>query len=1204
MKCPDCQTINPDMARFCMNCGHSLSNQTFESAPLGPTNPAERVLQKYRTNTAELLRTRNESERRIVTILFCDVKGSTAMAEKLDPEEWAEIMNKVFEHLIGPIYRYEGTVVRLLGDAILAFFGAPVAHEDDPQRAVLAGLDIIAAIRDYRHQIKKERGLDFDVRVGINTGLVVVGAIGSDLRAEYTIMGDAVNLAARMEQTAQAGTVQIAVDTHKFIEPLFEFESLGGIEVKGKSKPVSAFRVLCKKEAPGSLRGIDGLNTPLVGREKEMSQLRQILVNLEEQQQGQIICLIGEAGLGKSRLRRELKSEWQQLPTTTPRLWSESQGISYNTTHPYGQFQQRLRSACGATDTDSVEVVSQKMVRFLESVPSQKQMQLARICDILLTLDQDSEAPQLQGEALKRELFETILGTYQAWSAKGPIVMAFEDLHWADPASIELLIHIFQLVAKVPMLFLCVFRPDQAAPSWQVKSVAAEKYAAYYTEVNLKPLSTAESSLLVENLLTISDLPAQIRDIILEKAEGNPFFVEEIVRSFIDNGIVQRDPTGSYWQATSHVTDIAIPDNVHGLLAARIDRLPKAARHTLQLASVIGRTFTYPVLQSVANGTGYLLEQHLSTFEEIGLIRQLRFEPEAEYMFHHILTQEAAYNTVLLKRRREYHRRVGQTLETLYAGRLEDRASLLGHHFHRAEDYDLAKHYYIMAGDLAVRLYANTEASTHYQQALEITKLDLATKDDLAAICMVLTDLYLKHGRSLELVGRYADALANYQEMQTLALKQEYKSMQLAALIALTTIYAIPTAQYEPKKGIALAQQALLLARELDDAPAEAKILWTLCLTNLFGGRATQAVQYGEQSLTIARRLDLQEQAAYTLNDLQRAYMSVGEMGKARQALDEAGQLWRKLDNKSMLADTLGNTVIVNFVVGNYDRAIVASEEGYEISQAIGNRWGQAHNLIIAGLVHFERGDIDKAIAANNKTIELAEQIGFIPPQIGSRASLGWLYASMGQVKQGLELNTLALQIAAEQFPSWQLWPLSMLARLHVLAGNLRAAKAVIKACQQQPGQETVTMGPFFVLLAEIELSLAQKNYSAGLEIADKTLTLIQQNQAIVFKADTLYLKGLMLYRQGQLHEAYDIFSAARSEAETVNARRVLWPILCMLSELEAQQGYASMAGFLQQQAREIINYIADHTGSPELRDSFLDLPQVQLVIESTKNPL
>src|SRR5512133_148813 len=312
MNCPNCQTSNPDQAKFCMNCGYSLA-ATPHAEQRGINDPGvknhslDRFIPQELVNKIEAARAVDAmvGERRVITMLFCDVKGSTAAAEKVDPETWTDIMNGIFEYMIRPVYKYEGTVPRLMGDAILAFFGAPITHEDDPQRAVLAGLEIQAGIQPLVDEIRRKHGLELGLRVGINTGLVVVGAIGSDLRMEYTAIGDAINLAARMEQTAVPGTVQISDETYKLVAPFFDFEALGEVEVKGKATPIKTYRPLGVKKSPGHLRGLEGLTSPLVGREAQLALLKQQLNQLKVGT-GSVVTVIGEAGLGKSTLIAEL----------------------------------------------------------------------------------------------------------------------------------------------------------------------------------------------------------------------------------------------------------------------------------------------------------------------------------------------------------------------------------------------------------------------------------------------------------------------------------------------------------------------------------------------------------------------------------------------------------------------------------------------------------------------------------------------------------------------------------------------------------------------------------------------------------------------------------------------------------------------------------------------------------------------------------
>ncbi|HZY45587.1 MAG TPA: adenylate/guanylate cyclase domain-containing protein, partial [Anaerolineae bacterium] len=495
----------PEAAIFCDHCGRQLTSQF--GAPLAstvqplldaptvnkvsaaprpkpavPPSEAEAQLQQYipkeLMKKLDAARTRSEmvGERRVVTMLFCDVKGSTAAAEQLDPEDWSEIINGAFEHMIKPVYKYEGTLARLMGDAILAFFGAPIGHEDDPQRAVLAGLDIVTAIQPYCERMKQKWGIDFNVRVGINTGLVVVGAVGSDLRMEYSALGDAVNLAARMEQTAAPGTVQIAYDTYKIIKGTFEVEDLGGIEVKGKTEPVLAYRVLARKAAGVRIRGIEGLSVEMVGRTTELSTLRSVIVNLK-QGVGRIVCVLGEAGLGKSRLVSETAKVFH-AELGSQGDWHETISLSYETNQAYGLFQRLILNMNGIAYNDAPSIVREKLIGLTDSLPVAKRPRALQAFETLFGLASDAErdTPPLEGEAFKLELFEAIASWWRTRCANHPTVLVFDDMHWSDAASIELLNRLLPLTSEIPLVLLCAMRAERSAPAWQIKTVAADEF--------------------------------------------------------------------------------------------------------------------------------------------------------------------------------------------------------------------------------------------------------------------------------------------------------------------------------------------------------------------------------------------------------------------------------------------------------------------------------------------------------------------------------------------------------------------------------------------------------------------------------------------------------------------------------------------------------------------------------------------------------
>ena len=511
-------------------------------------------------------------ERRTITVLFCDVANSTALAEQLDPEDWAEIMNRAFQHLTAPINRYEGTVARLMGDAVLAFFGAPVTHEDDPQRAVLAALDILDSIGPFREEVQREYGLDFTVRIGINSGPVVVGDVGSSSATEYTAMGDAVNVAARMEQTAVPGTVQLSSDTYRLVAPLFDIEPLGEIEVKGKSDRVAAYRVLGVKAQPGRLRGFEGVSAPLIGRDREFTQLKNALERLR-QGRGQIVCIIGEAGLGKSRLLEELHQEWVQA--SPPDSWEVTQGIPYDSSRPHGLFQNFARNMFGIELDDAAEVIHEKVDAGMraDGVDSEAIELCSVAMERIIAAKVLYDAPDFSADVVKQDIYEM---TYPAWretAAAGPVVMVVDDLHWADQASVDLLAHLFRLTEEVPILFLCAFRPERQAPAWQLKLKAETDYPHRYTEIALDTLGAEDADALVSALLSIADLPSELRRLILGKTEGNPYFIEEIVRTLIEQGVVYQTDDGMRWKASTNVDELTIPDSLQTLLMARIDRL-------------------------------------------------------------------------------------------------------------------------------------------------------------------------------------------------------------------------------------------------------------------------------------------------------------------------------------------------------------------------------------------------------------------------------------------------------------------------------------------------------------------------------------------------------------------------------------------------------------------------------------------------------
>jgi class 3 adenylate cyclase/tetratricopeptide (TPR) repeat protein len=698
-------------------------------------------------------------ERKQVTVLFSDIVGSTELAEKLDPEEWGEIVSGAHRRVSEVIYRYEGTIAQLLGDGVLAFFGAPITHEDDPARAVNAALDLLKQIGEYRDELRaRNRITDFQMRVGLNTGLVVAGNIGSDLHMEYLAVGDTVNLAARMEHSAQPGTVQIAPDTYKHVKSFFEIEKLGDIQVKGKREPVTTYRVLGRKESASRVRGIEGLHAELVGRDAELITLRDVMTDLK-QGVGRIVCVLGEAGLGKTRLLNETFQVFRNLGLNAQ--WFETITLSYESNQAYGLIQRLIRRVNGIGVDDAPEIARAKLGSLIECLPEERRPRALQLYEALFGWESQNGNLSLDGEIFRRELCDAVRDWMRARFANQPTVLVFDDMHWCDAASIEMIRHLIALTDEIPLVLLCALRIERQAPAWQIKIIADEEYHHRYTQIALRPLSDAESNELLNRLLVIAELPDRLRANILEKSGGNPFFIEEVVRTLIDSGAVAPEDrvidgaTRRYWRATSAGADFEIPDNLQSLLAARMDRLEESTRATLQIASVIGRSFYRRVLQLVDEASQDL-DKHLGALIRLDMIRESARVPELEYAFRNPLTQEAVYKTILHKRRRAFHRRVGQAMEMLFPNRLEGLAGLLAYHFAQAGDRDKAITYARHAAQQAVAVYAYDDAIQNLRKAIALIAPDTVVELQFS--------LFEDLGDVYRLIRDFAQSLALYQQ--------------------------------------------------------------------------------------------------------------------------------------------------------------------------------------------------------------------------------------------------------------------------------------------------------------------------------------------------------------------------------------------------------------------------------------------------------
>jgi class 3 adenylate cyclase len=576
-----------------MNCGQPLEAAREEDADrqsrLSAAAPAP-LIDKMRA-------ARLTGERKPVTAVFADVVGSTSLAEQMDPEDWTVIVNEAFDLMSKAVFRYEGTIAQLQGDAMVAFFGAPVAHEDDPERAIRAALEMIEVTDEFARQLKATQGIDFRIRAGINSGPVLVGNVGSDLRYEYTALGDTMNVSARMEAAAEPGQVVITANTFRFVRDAFDVEDLGEISVKGKAEPVHAYRVIGLKAVRGRRRGLEsvGLSSPLVGRSAELDALRS-LFSVVSAGRGRVAVIVGEPGIGKSRLLTEFNAAIADAKPT----WIEGHCVSYGQTLPYHLVLDLVRTTFAipfaASETQAKAGLGEGLRSLLGDEAADVEPYLAHL--LALPLERgEAERVQLDPDTLQGRYVAALHRVVRALAAKAPLVLVLEDIHWADPASVDVVLGLLPLVVQQPVLVLAAGRGETDAPGWRIVTQTRSVFGDALTELRLQPLTEGDSRTLVANLLEIESLPDTVRDAILKRSEGNPFFVEEVIRMLIERGAIVQH--GERWIANETIHAVEIPETLHGLLLARIDQLPDAAKRSLRVASVIGRQFPVRVLESV-----------------------------------------------------------------------------------------------------------------------------------------------------------------------------------------------------------------------------------------------------------------------------------------------------------------------------------------------------------------------------------------------------------------------------------------------------------------------------------------------------------------------------------------------------------------------------------------------------------------------------
>jgi len=752
MKCPKCKSENPDSAKFCLECGSAFRkidyNHTSSFSRPESYTP-QHLVDKILTSRSSI-----EGERKYVTVVFVDVANSTHVFEKIDPEAVHQIMNGCFKILLDEVHKFEGTINQFRGDGVMAIFGAPLAHEDHAQRACHAALGIKRALKDYSEEIEKKHKIRFDVRIGMNTGPVVVGAIGDDLRMDYTADGDTTNLAFRIESNTRPGTILISSNTYRLVGRLFQIKSLGKINVKGKKHPLDVYELIDEKIYRPRIGLERQIYSEMVGRENEIEsielQLKRVIKG-----EGSVINIIGEAGIGKSRLLAELKD--QDLMKQVMLL--EGKAISIGKNLSFYPIIDILKQWALIKEEDKKTTAFNKLETAVMDLHPKEANEIipfiATLMGMKLTGKYAERVRGIEGEALENLVFKNFRELFIQATKLQPIVMIIEDLHWSDLSSIGFLESIFRLAEGHRILFINAIRPAYEETGDRIIKTLKENLKAHYIEVKLTPLDDRSSETLINNMLKIKGLSRIVIDRIVKRSDGNPYFIEEVVRSFIDEGVVV--VKDGFFKATSKINALVIPQTISDVLMSRIDRLDEKTKTLITVASVIGRSFFYRILIDIIHPTESI-DKKLLFLEEAQLVVERNRIGEREYLFKHALTQEVVYESILYKKRIYLHLQVAASIEHLFNDKLYEFYGVLAYHYGKGENLGKTEEYLIKAGEESLKSSASNEALNCFKEALNLYLKKYGDNADPEKIAMFENNIGLAYYNK----GSFFNALEHF----------------------------------------------------------------------------------------------------------------------------------------------------------------------------------------------------------------------------------------------------------------------------------------------------------------------------------------------------------------------------------------------------------------------------------------------------------
>jgi class 3 adenylate cyclase/predicted ATPase len=1077
LKCPACGAEIPFGRKFCGECGHKFG-ELKETPPIDYTQPQsytpDFLADKILTSRSSL-----EGERKQVTVLLADIKDSTEMIKDLDPEAAQQLLDPAIHIMMDAVHRYEGTVNQVLGDGIMALFGAPIAHEDHALRACYTALAMQTAMGDYTNQVRQAHGIEPRIRVGLNSGEVVVRTIGSDLQMDYSAVGSTTHLAARMEQISLPGTIRLTATTHRLVEGFVKVNALGPVPVKGMTAPVEVFELTGASSIRGRLQAAvsRGL-TRFVGRDKEIDVLAQALEQASTGH-GQVVAAVGEAGVGKSRLVYEL------IQSHRTRSWQvlESASVSYGKASPYFPVIDMLKRYVHVEDGDAPRTIQAKVTGQILTLDETLQETIPGLLSLLNTLPEDSSFLELDPQQRRRQTLDALKKILLRESQVQPLLVVFEDLHWIDAETQALLDDLIESLPTSRLMLLVNYRPEYRH-SWGSKT--------YYTQLRLDPLPAESTDTFLHALLGKDPGLQPLKQLLADRTQGNPFFLEESVRMLVETKILAGEP-GGYAQIQD-LPEVDVPATVQAILAARIDRLPATVKRLLQTAAVIGNEVPLPLLQAISDLAEGDLQRGLPHLQAAEFLYETSLFPERIYTFKHALTQNVAYQSLLVKTRSLVHERIARVLEEQFSETVEAQPELLAYHYTEAGCLKQAAEYWHRAGKRASARSAYVDAIAHFRKGLEL--------------------------------------------LQALPETAERDKLELALQFGLATSLVVPQGWTAPEVEQAYAR-AYELCRQVGETPTLILVLQGLRL--LYSGRgergdAQRSLELGEQLLALAQRQNDNRSLQEAHWALGQTLYYLGELNDARTHLEQSNAFYTPKTLSSQADRDAAGTQIaclfytgwVLWVLGYPDRAIETGDQALSLAHELAHPFTLGFAFWAMAQLNQFRREVHATLKRAEAMIALSNEQGFPVWVMAGTKLRGWTLAMQGHPEEGIAQMRQVIANKSVGLDKSE-WPMvyALLVEAYGAAGQVEEGLGIVAkalALVEKTGFRFYE-AELLRLQGELLLKQAAPDVSHAETCFHRALDLARRQQAKSLELRTAISLCRLWQQQGKREEAYKLLA-------------------------------------------------------------------------------